>query len=226
MTQALVETTWTNASNAAFYNDLDLNYYARAAGLDTCMDVTTAQKHLGPKDGPVLEVGAGMGRVVTALFERGYTSVSAIERADTAQDLARQFEPQIKKGQFHLYNHSLKTFQCEERFNTILWLFCGITDFSPMEQADMLAKLSRLLNPGGHLIVDLPMGESNATKVEGQEHVIKREDKPDYHGYVPTDKEMEIYRRATTCACMEKLPYTTDTGRDRALFVFSGPNHF
>ena len=76
-----------------------------------------------------------------------------------------------------------------------------------------------MLSDGGRLFLDVPGARTNATEVSGREHFIHEAGRPSYHGYLPTEGEIEDYALFAGFSRMEVEPYTTPTGRERALYV-------
>lgn len=217
MLQMVKERGWCNSDNEDFYNHIQLNDFVELAGLSNGLDVQLATELMGGKDQPVLEMGAGTGRVVGHLLARGYQKVHALERSNWVEQIHTHHRDAVKRGHLKIHHCALQDFQTETRFSTILWLFCGITDFSGEEQLSMLRHLTSLLDGKGRLIVDIPLGTTNANSVQGQEHAIIQEGVPTYRGHVPTSTQMEGYAQALSYGQCALVPYVTTTGRSRAL---------
>lgn len=84
----------------------------------------------------------------------------------------------------------MRHFEGSERCDIILWLFAGITDFEPEEQALVLERMSAHLADSGTLVLDLPRLSTNATRVSGQTYIIEQPRVPTYYGTLPIDAEM------------------------------------
>jgi len=189
------------------------------------MDVALAEGYIPSIHSRILEVGAGSGRVVDYLLNHSYQSVAALERSRNVTTLQSRYADAVSDGRLRIHASDLDQFRSYEPYDVVLWLFCSITDFSSQEQCEMLHILSCNLNPGGEIIVDLPQGCTNGMDIHGQEHLIEEEGMPTYHGFVATIDEMNEYRHELSFRRLSGRPYTTFTGPERALFIFSGLVH-
>ena len=219
--------TTSNDHNVNFYNAINLRTFTASAGLDSCPDLETMEAALTPDRGSmkVLEVGAGYGRVVRWLLGKGYGKVVAIERSVAADEIERRQADEVAAGRLEFLRQDVRDLATEERFDLILWMFSGISDFSPEEQHRVLGNLAKHLAPGGQLVLDLPPTQrSNATRVEGKTQVIEIPGLPTYHGTVPTVSDIEGLAQRLGFAQVEQIPYQPLSGqpeRDRVLYVLS-----
>ena len=218
--------TYSNDLNATFYDAIEMRKFAESAGLAGCYDVETMERYVRPdkRRGKVLEVGAGYGRVVRRLVRSDYRKVFAIERGRTALELARDLRSEIRRGKLKVYRQDVRQFESSERFDVILWMFSGISDFSPAEQVEVLANLSRHLAEGGKLIVDVPNKKTNATRVEGRTQLIEIEGLPTYYGTVPSDADLLGYADRLGFRNVRRVSYRPlpeNPERDRLLWVLS-----
>ena len=99
--------------------------------------------------GPVLDVGCGPGRFVSALTERGVAALG-VDIAETAVALAR------RKGLAAMVRSVFSDLPGEGRWPTVLLMDGNIGIGG--DPARLLRRISRLLAPGGRLIVETPDG--------------------------------------------------------------------
>ncbi len=211
---------WSNQTNTAFYANLHietLKEYAVKGGLSEHIDMVQLKPYLD-ESMKILEVGACYGRVLDFLTQNYLEKkLFAIERDKKYSDsLINKYGENVD-----IKNLDIIDFETEERFDLILWMWSGISDFSENEQPNVLMHLSHLLSDGGKLIVEtlscnaVPLNSSLDTP---KTYIIKEENAVGY-GYIPSEKEMDRYSKDIGCQKISKIPYQTKTGRDRVLYV-------
>lgn len=120
--------------------------------------------------GPVLEVGAGTGRVTTYLARRG-VDITGLE--PSARMIARAQERAAGGGlDLKMVRGDLQTFQLEERFDLVIAPFNALMHlYTPVEQVQALENLRTHLKPGGAFAFDLYLprfGKANTMRHEGE----------------------------------------------------------
>jgi SAM-dependent methyltransferase len=217
-----VKVSWENLDNTEFYNKLDLAAFKAnsvRAGLQDCMDVEQVKEYLINADS-VLEIGAGYGRVLEHLVKHKYGNhIYAIERSPRlCQLLRKNFGDNVK-----LFEESVTTFQSDQKFDVILWLFCSISDFSKNEQLPVLSNLAKNLKPDGHLILET-LQDADEIKdvfhIKKQEHVFNI-DQYLLHVYVPTPREFVEYGKKLGFTNVKPIYYETPSHIKRVIYVFS-----
>jgi SAM-dependent methyltransferase len=147
------EDRWNNNDNDHFYNDAFIenrSYLINRSGLQANQDLLAIKNRL-MSSASILEIGAGYGRVIDFLIQDHYSGhIAAIEKSDHLYELL------LKKFSHHahLYHGDIREIIIHEKFNLILWLWCGIADFNSEEQRQILSKLKSLLTQSGAIIID------------------------------------------------------------------------
>lgn len=117
-----------------------------------------------PKEGFVLDVGAGSGRDARFLSDKGL-SVVAVEPADGIREVARQYQVNNK---IHWLSDSLPeltdVFALQTKFDLIL-LSAVWMHIAPTNRERCIRKLSSLLKPNGKIIISLRHGECSDERV-------------------------------------------------------------
>jgi len=212
---------WTNYNNIPFYEEAAyglLENLAIQGGLNKCCDLELIKPYI-INTSSILEVGAGYGRVIEYLLANNFKGkLSAIERGMTFCE--------IIKNKFHnninLFQADLLTFQTKEKFQTILWLWSGIADFSKKEQLATLYKLFSFLCENGLLIIDnIPHSvtplKANSTK---KQHINVRLGKENSYLYNVSSEEIIEYAKKIK-AYVKIINYKTNTGRNRIIYLLS-----
>ncbi|MDV6375760.1 class I SAM-dependent methyltransferase [Deinococcus arenicola] len=119
--------------------------------------------------GPVLEVGAGTGRVTAHLARRG-VDITGLE--PSARMIERAQGRAAGNGQtLKLVQGDVKTFALEQKFELIIAPFNALMHlYTPNEQVQALENLRAHLKPGGGLAFDLYLprfGKPNTMRHEG-----------------------------------------------------------
>ncbi|MFK7600627.1 class I SAM-dependent methyltransferase [Deinococcus sp. SM5_A1] len=119
--------------------------------------------------GPVLEVGAGTGRVTAYLARRG-VDVTGLE--PSARMIARAQERAAGRQALKLVQGNMQTFQLEQKFSLIIAPFNALMHlYTPNEQLGALQNLHAHLEPGGQFAFDLYLprfGKPNTVRHEGE----------------------------------------------------------
>ncbi len=218
-----------NDKNVEFYEIVDFRKYAVEAGLDNGEDIKVLHENIdltGMKT--AVEVGAGYGRALRFLrVLNPDMQITGIERSSQyRKQLKQEYTKELATGTISLYENDVRTFESEKRFDLGLWLWSGITDFGKSEQLAVLFLIANHLNETGKLIVDVPVGKSNANMVCKQKSMIEVEDEPTYYGYVPSTENMQEYKGILFFNQLEIIPYETSTGRKRQFFIFSDRRNY
>ena len=122
------------------YDERNLRAHRRHARLQAVLEL------LGPEGGELLEVGAGTGRLLEALHERGW-SVTAIDAAAGMVDLARARVPDAANR--IVVARAEKLPFPSASFDAIVAI--GVLEYTRMD--DALRELVRVLRPGGRAVL-------------------------------------------------------------------------
>lgn len=218
-----------NIGNRKFYNRIissgELESYTQQAGLNTNADVKVIAQYFNLKKfNNILLSGAGYGRVPTTLTKHyglDESNLNLLEISPNGVKILREKFPKAK-----VLAKDIMTLRERNCYDLICLLFSGITDFSQAEQVKLIYIFLLALTQRGYLIIDLPLGETNATDVAGKQHVIRLTKDISYTGYLPTLNEFTSYfNQVGKDLGIElevlALSYNTDSQRSRALIVAS-----
>lgn len=213
---------WTNYDNIDFYEEVALGLLEQLAisgGLNTCCDIKLIEPLILNKKS-ILEVGAGYGRILHYLLEKKTTiDLYAIERGlEFSKVLKKRFGNKVHFLQADLHNLNVK-----KKFDVILWMWAGISDFSKLEQPLIIKKLASFLNKDGLIVIDtadISKQPLNSISIKNQEYLI-RLDRTINHVYCPTPEEINEYAISAGLKTNKKLFYKTTTNRSRILNLIS-----
>jgi SAM-dependent methyltransferase len=204
----IMRTDWNNTDNKKFYEEISLETFenfAKLAGLDTGADLDQIQSYID-KASSILEIGAGYGRVIDLLLKRGYKGrLAAVERSSKfCQLLKTRFGDKIT-----LYEGDIRDLVIPEKFDLILWLWSGISDFNHEEQLNLLKRhanhdnVTAIIDTLIHKQIPLNAIEFNHIN---KQYVIHTESSFVY-GYMPSPKEMLNYGKNLTCKSIDHFVY-------------------
>ncbi len=211
---------WTNTDNATFYNNLPLQeFYAitRRCGLENCCDLELAQEYIDNADS-ILDVGAGYGRVLDYIIDRGHKcNLYGLERnTSLVKILKSKF-----KNKVEIFDCDLRHFKTDFRFDLILWMWSSISEFSATEQLSVLKKLTLSLIKKGHLIIDIIPAErkpKRTTELDSQNFIFETPYGQDY-GYFPKSAEIFTYAEKLNLSIEKIINYKTENGRERTIYI-------
>ncbi len=193
-----------------------MNNIIDSAGLKEGCDVELAEPFIS-RSGRLIDIGAGTGRTIKTLRRLDFSNeIYALERsAAFIEELQK-----IKDQRLHISYGDMFEGDLPSGIATALWLFSGITDFSPSEQQQMIAKIWQCLSPGGYLVIDSVQieAENNGVAIDKQVHEI-RTDFALWRGFVPSDGEIRQWAINAGFREFRTLPYRSSTLRKRNLFL-------
>lgn len=216
-----------NARNRAFYEKLTahgLRELAIKGGLASGCDMLALKPYWSTAQS-ILDVGAGYGRAIEFLIKHQFQGkITAIERChDLFSSLHKQFS----------HNHNINLLNTDiinlpetnERFEVILMLWSAIADFSPIEQLQVIKKLSNLLKKEGKLIVDtmpekiIPL----LAKKHGSQTFVTIIENTMVETYEPNAQEIRRYAKKAGFSDVSRITCTTDINRERWLYILNSP---
>lgn len=215
---------WSNENNRPYYDDEytveALKTYATRGGLDTYQDLKLVFPYI-LKASSILEIGAGYGRVIDYLLNLKFKKqLYAIERSPTFCKLLRK---KYARNTINIIEDNIQTTSSLKPVDIVLWMWSGISDFSQQEQLLVIKKISTLINPQGHLIIETfhhTTKPINAIVSTNQSYVIPS-GKRIVYGYIPSPQEIEKYAVAAEFMNVKHLEYQTTTGRPRNMYILS-----
>lgn len=216
----MLNINWVNKDNIDFYKAMsvkDLESYAIKAGLDDDCDLDKIYHYI-QNTNSLLEIGAGYGRILKNLIERGYQGeISALERNEEYfKYLVKNFTNKAKMFYSDLYH-----FNPEKKVDAILLMWSTFSDFPQKEQPLIIAKLADWLNSNGLIIIDVIQHDTMhpiATQVHKRIYFATI-GSANYHAFVPTPAEIKKYAKKCQMQTIDIINYTTYTGRKRVIFV-------
>jgi SAM-dependent methyltransferase len=219
------EMEWSNTDNNAFYENLKaegLKEIAENGGLASGCDIELLRPYWS-KATSILEVGAGYGRVIDYLLKHDYQGkITAIERCDVLfQHLEKNYGTYNNIKLLHADVRYLDNLN--EQFDLILMFWSIIAEFLPIEQLDVIIKLSKLLKQKGKLIIDTmpdnvsPLNAKNLI----EQHYSMRVCEVDVNGYMCNRSEMKQYSLKAGFYNITYLVCQTDIKRQRWLYILS-----
>ncbi len=212
---------WNNAKNLKeFYENIPIQMlrdYAIQGGIEDSSDIDLVWDYLKHSKS-ILDIGAGYGRALKCLLNRGYQGkITALEASSIFyKELTRYHSDKVS-----IIKGNLLNFNSSNKFDVILWLWSGISDFTKQEQHRALKKLSCLLNQGGKLIIDtfpfyaMPM---NASSAENQTYAINVMDHT-VNGYIPSFDELKEHIITLPFGDIVCMEYYTNTRRKRLIYI-------
>jgi phospholipid N-methyltransferase len=222
MTERTITHSWSNIDNSHYYEHVPYAIqkgFTIIGGLDVFSDLKLAKKYIDNAKS-ILEVGAGYGRVVDYLLQNNFRGkITAIEKSTKFFALLQS----KYSNRVNLNLDDIATFTTKEKFDLILWMWSGISDFSKDEQIFVLRHLFNLLTDEGILILDTfshSIKPANAITSHEQSYII-HVDECTLYGYIPSPEEVNGYSNHVGFKKVEYLPYKTVTNRDRALYILT-----
>jgi SAM-dependent methyltransferase len=207
-----------NDSNIGFYQYIKIDTFksfAELQGFDTCIDVATIFPYLQSAN-VLLELGAGYGRVVRGLLERGFQGkIIAVERVAELIDYLKNNIPEIVV----LEQQDLKKLTLDVAAEAITWMWSGILELSPTEQMRTIQHLHSLMAQGGRLFIEIPR-KVKYVGVHIDEQRIKVEaDWGKIDAYMPRHDELLDYGHQAGFSNITWIEYETNK-LERIVYIF------
>ena len=213
--------TWTNKDNLDYYENIPvalLQHYATIGGFDNGCDIDLIYNDYIAHANSVIEAGAGYGRVIQCLLDRGYRGkITAIERSKQFYNFMRdKFD-----NKANIINCSIDDFVCTEPADIVLWMWSNISEWPQPEQAKILKHLAGFCKKGGFLILDTIshlITPLNVSMSDTQSYIAETEYGTAY-GYTPTTDQIDLYAEKIGAISVAHISYITTTGRNRLIHV-------
>ncbi|MCU0449352.1 MAG: class I SAM-dependent methyltransferase [Bernardetiaceae bacterium] len=207
-----------NATNIDFYRRIDIGKFKEFAdriGLGASCDVDEVYPFV--KEAKlVYELGAGYGRVASALYRKGFQGrIVALERSPELVGYLRKHLPQRITVRQDDYLH----FRVGERPDAFLWMWSGVLELSPEEQRHGMAYLARKLRPGGRLIAEIPVEIKVVGEMIYNGFIKVQTDWGSFEGYLPTHEQMMDYAYQAGFGRVTRHEYYTSKRIRRCFYV-------
>jgi SAM-dependent methyltransferase len=208
--------------NRTFYEKIDLDSFqgfAEQIGIAKGIDIDTIYPEIKEANS-IVELGSGYGRVLHKLRTNGYRGkLTGVERAtNQIKHLRNTFEDKVYLVQQDILEINPTNF----KHDVFLWMWSGIMEFDPEEQAEALEKLYASLNPKGKIYIDLPYQQVHKVGefTDEDHHRLKFETEwGTLEAYLIDEFEMEAHAKNIGADVFEKKLYTTDKGFERVIYV-------
>lgn len=218
---------WNNlTNNQEFYEKKSivqsLSAFSHQGGLSNHADLKSIEQWITPAQ-YVLEIGAGFGRVIE-YFAKQHSHIK-LHALENSQYLYNYLLQKYGQQENCTLNHGSITNYLPKNlyFDTVLWMWSGLSDFASHEQSAVIQQIFKLLKPGGNLCMDVfPRQEhpSNASSVEEHNYIIKAEDAV-VRGYLPSSAEIINYSNKAGFEKIISFQYATSTNRQRVMYILS-----
>lgn len=213
-----------NDLNLAFYEKLGVDPFKELAikgGFHSYIDLELAFPYI--KDSKtILELGAGYGRCLDFFLEKNFNGkLIAVELSKPLlSHLSVKYATEIQENKIEVIAKDIKTISLSERADAALWMWSGIIDFAPEEQANAIKNIYDSLNPHGRLIIDIPrLGYQTYAQHIDSQHL--RFDSPygPLNCYIPSLKDIQMYCSFAGFSKIINLDYNTTTEKQRTLYI-------
>lgn len=211
--------TRTNEKNFPFYKKIGVPTFenlAQQGGFDTYVDLQNAYRYIQSGE-IVLEIGAGYGRCIDFLIHKGHKgTIYAIEQsAELCEHLREKYKDIAVIIEGDIYQSYLP-----ERVDSALWMWSGIIDFAPDEQAHTIQHLADLLKEKGKLFIDIPrLGAQTIAIHQDTQHITMKTDFGVMECYIPTTVEVQSYAHAAGFNRVDEINYETSTAKKRTMYI-------
>lgn len=211
---------YTNKENFGFYQGIGIETFldhAKRSGMELCPDMKLCWDELKDKDS-VLEIGAGYGRCVKFLLDKGFKgAIYALEQSDALLGYLRNH---FAAENVTPIENDLQHYAPPQKIGAALWMWSGILDFSPEEQARMVKHIYNMLENDGVLVVETPkMGIKTFGDHDDPQHLHVDAPYGRLDCYIPTADEMRQYSNSAGFSSFEQKDYKTSTEKERSLFI-------
>ncbi|MFN7096747.1 MAG: hypothetical protein ACK4PR_04225 [Gammaproteobacteria bacterium] len=212
---------WNNQTNDSFYEneytEILLRERAQLVGMDTGEDIQVIYDLIGNQE-TLLEVGGGYGRVIDCLIAKKFSGkIFVIEKSRIL------YESLLKKYNKHaiICHDDIITYQPNNKFDVILSLWSGISDFAIEEQGLFIKQLAGLLNSNGKIFLDIfardqiPMASN---QVKNNYYKIVLNGIP-ANGYIPSEIEIRLYCQESKLYVANIVEYFTNNNIRRLIYI-------
>lgn len=208
-----------NEKNFDFYNKIGVatfEHLANQGGFDSYVDLQNAYRYIQPNE-IVLEIGAGYGRCIDfLLYKEHQGTIYAIEQSSSlCEHLREKYKDKANIIEGDIYQSFLP-----ERVDSALWMWSGIIDFAPEEQAHTIKHLADLLKEKGKLFIDIPrIGTQTIAIHQDSQRINMKTDFGEMECYIPTTVEVQEYAHQAGFNRVDEINYETATAKKRTMYI-------
>ena len=211
---------WENHQLAPYYENLPIEEFialTKIGGFDQGCDIELVHPHIKSAK-TILDAGAGYGRVSKKILTYHYPQkITAIERCPKFCDYMKtMFGDKVS-----VIQADLQAYHFTAQFDVILFMWSNIAEYPQNQQANIIKRLKKRLNPKGKLILDTidhTLYPKNASAFHQQTYMVKSEYGVAY-GYNPSQDEIKDYANTVGFIYIEQFPYLTLTQRKRFIHI-------
>ncbi|TAH25426.1 MAG: class I SAM-dependent methyltransferase [Cytophagales bacterium] len=210
-----------NDDNINFYEKIDVSAFAEMAnkgGFDDYSDLEIAYEYF-KNSKKVLEIGAGYGRCIDFLIQKGYSGkIWAVEYSKSLYDYL------IKKYQnkeIQILHQDIKTFDFTHKIDTALWMWSGFIDFTETEQELCVQRLYSRLEDNGLLIIDVPrFGIQTIANHSDAQNIHYETSYGSIDCFIPNSANMQNYATNAGFKSVQNIEYETNKNKGRSMYIF------
>lgn len=209
-------------SNLSFYEKLNLKAFknfAKILGLDTGADLENIYPIIKESDA-IIEIGAGYGRCIEQLLERGYQGkIIAIEQASRLVGLLhKRFGDKIQL----IHADALKIQEELPKVQAIICLWSGFLEFSPEEQKGLIQLAYEWLSESGKFVIEIPYQKVyKIGRIGADRKVVVDTEWGVLNAYLPEEAEIRSAATAAGFKGVDSQVYETSNGIQRIFYVLN-----
>ncbi|MCU0391224.1 MAG: class I SAM-dependent methyltransferase [Thermoflexibacter sp.] len=213
-----------NDKNIEFYKKINLDKFkefARLIGLDTKIDIDLIYPYIQSAK-ILVELGAGYGRVISALLERNFQGqVIAFERvSELVNYLKDQFSHELLSKKITLIEADFKNFSITQQADVVLWLWSGFLELSEKEQRENVKHICNNLTENGVLVIEIPIEVKHIGEQAGNQIIRVETEWGTIEAYMPRYDELLDYAKYAGFVEVERKDYLTATSLKRTIYIF------
>lgn len=214
----IVKSDWL-LQNCNAYNHLKVSWLkdkARRVGLSDCSDLQALMPYLSHKN-HILDVGAGYGRVLNYLDQRGFKNIEGI-------DYVPHFIQEASKVNEHirLYRGDFLTYVFNNKYDVVFMLWAFIMEFDRATQLRLIRKGLQILAPQGILVVELIDNQLPDECSSTEDGIIELDmDGYPFNGVITSVEDIKAILRKVGANLTGLFTYRTDNNNVRTLMIIS-----
>ncbi|MCS7005247.1 MAG: class I SAM-dependent methyltransferase [Cytophagales bacterium] len=206
--------------NYEFYRRIQIpifQHYAKLTGMDTGKDIDIIYPMI-EKSTLVVELGAGYGRSVQFLLQKGFCGrLVLVERVPEMIEYLKQAFPPLE-----ILQTDIRYLQLPFQADVLLWLWSGILELSRQEQTQTVQQLYKNLKKGGLLFIEAPYQRIQVVGSHTSEKLIKLETEwGTLTAYLPSPEEVESDARLAGFSSFKKILYRSQTDLERVIYLLT-----